>query len=101
MYARVNTFEGKADRVDDGIRHVRERVHAQAQRIDGYKGAILLVDRESGKTIGITLWESQEKMLASEEEAARIRNEATEAMQSGKPTVERYEVAFWEVENGG
>ncbi len=97
MYARVNTFEGPADRVEEGVRYMQEQVVPWGRGIDGYKGTIGLVDRDSGKTIGITLWESQDKMLASEQEATRIRNEATEAMQAEKPTVERYEVAVWEV----
>ncbi len=97
MYARVNTFEGSTDRVDDGIRDIQERIVPWARDMQGCKGAIALVDRESGKTIGITLWESQEAMLASENEAAGLRAGSAEAMGGGAPGVERYEVAVWEV----
>ena len=96
MYARVNVIETPADRIEEGVRVLRDQVIPAVQRIDGYKGLIGLVDRQSGKTLGITLWEDQDKMLASEEEASRIRSEAAEAM-GAKPTVERYEVAIWEV----
>ena len=97
MYARVNTFEGSGDRIDAGVRDIQERIVPWARGMDGCKGTIALVDRESGKTIGITLWESQEAMLASENEAAGLRAGAAEVMGGGAPTVERYEVAVWEV----
>jgi hypothetical protein len=96
MYARVNTFEGAVDRIDDGVRDIQERIVPWARETDGCKGAIALVDRESGKTIGITLWESQEAMLASETSAAELRSGSADVM-GGSPQVERYEVAVWEV----
>ncbi len=96
MYARVNTFEGSADRIDDGIRDIQERIVPWTRETDGCKGAIALVDRESGKTIGITLWETQEAMLASESEAAGLRAGSADVM-GGTPSVERYEVAVWEM----
>jgi hypothetical protein len=96
MYARVNTFEGSADRIDDGIRDIQDRIVPWARETDGCKGAIALVDRESGKTIGITLWESQEAMLSSENEAAGLRAGSAEVF-GGTPKVERYEVVLWEV----
>ena len=47
--------------------------------MDGFKGMIALGDRQSGKTLGITFWESEEAMRASEEEANRLREESAEA----------------------
>ena len=97
MYARVNVIEASADQVDEGVSLIRDRVLPAVSSIDGFSGLIGLVDRDSGKTLGITLWESQEAMLASEQEAGRIRSEMTDALGQAKPTVERYEVAIWEV----
>ena len=64
--------------------------------MDGCKGVIALGDRESGKTIGITLWESQDKMLASESQAAELRSASAEVV-GATPQVERYEVVIWDV----
>jgi hypothetical protein len=97
MYARVNTLEGPADRIEDGIRYMRERVVPWGREIDGFKGTIALVDPDTGKSIGITFWEDQDKMLASETAAAEVRSGAAEAFGGGTPTVERYEVVLWEV----
>ena len=75
MYARVNTFEGPPDRVDEAVRNVREQILPQLQRQDGFEGLIGLVERQDGRLIGVTLWESEEAMRASEEEAKRLRGE--------------------------
>ena len=46
----------------------------------------------------ITLWESETAMQASEEEANRIRREVAGNLgATGEPTVERYEVALYEI----
>lgn len=38
-----------------------------AQRSGGFDGMYVLVDRESGNALTLTLWESREAMQASEE----------------------------------
>jgi hypothetical protein len=58
VYARVSMFEGSADQMDESLRHAREQVLPQAKQDEGFKGMIALGDRQSGKTLGITLWES-------------------------------------------
>ncbi len=60
---------------------------------------IALVDRHSGKTLGITFWESEEAMRASEEVANRLREESAEAGSGTIAGVERYEVGLFEVES--
>jgi hypothetical protein len=60
---------------------------------------IALVDRHSGKTLGITFWESEEAMRASEEVANRLREESAEAGSDTIAGVERYEVGLFEVES--
>ena len=55
----------------------------------------MLVDRQTGSAIAITLWEDERTLRASEERANALRAEAAEGMgASDQPTVERYEVVF-------
>ncbi|MDP9478473.1 MAG: hypothetical protein M3R38_22795, partial [Actinomycetota bacterium] len=79
MYARVNTFEGPSERVDEAIRTVREQVLPQLQRQGGFKGLTGMVEPQAGKVIGVTLWESEEALSASEQEADRLRRESAQA----------------------
>ena len=101
MHARVSIFEGSPDEIDEGLRQAREQVLPQARQMDGFKGIIALGDRQSGKTLGITLWESEEDMRASEEAANRLREESAEAGGGTVAGVERYEVGLFEVPSAG
>ena len=62
--------------------------------MDGFEGVYYLVDRQSGKALTIILWESEEAMRASEEEANRLRSESAESAGATVENVERYEVAI-------
>jgi hypothetical protein len=89
MYARVATFESDPTRVDDAIAMVREQV-GSGQTPTGLEGAkmLMLVDRETGKGVGITLFDS--------EEAMRRGDDALNAMNPGA-TERRVSVEFFEV----
>jgi heme-degrading monooxygenase HmoA len=99
VYARVSTLEGPPELMDEGLRQAREVVLPQGRLMDGFKGMIALGDRHSGKTLGITFWESEEAMRASEEAANRLRKESAKAGGDTLASVERYEVGLFEVEN--
>jgi len=88
MYARVATFESDPSTVDDAIAMVREEVAGDTPA--GLEGAkmLMLVDRETGKGVGITLFES--------EDAMRRGDEALNAMSPGG-SERRVSVEFFEV----
>jgi hypothetical protein len=87
--------------MDEGLRQAREVVLPMARQIEGFEGMIALGDRQSGKTLGITFWESEEAMRASEEAAGRLREETAEAGGDTIAGVERYEVGLFEVPSEG
>ena len=88
MYARVATFESDPASVDQAIEMVRNEVAGDTPA--GLEGAkmLMLIDRSSGKGIGITLFES--------EDAMRRGDEALNAMSPGG-TERRTSVEFFEV----
>ncbi len=100
MFARVATYTGTSDQVVEAIRLVRENVLPRTEQLDGYKGAYFLVDRQNGKSLAVTLWESEEAMSASEEEANNLRSEVADALDTQMVGVERYEVAVAAQEGG-
>jgi hypothetical protein len=89
MYARVATFESDPANVDDAINVVRTAVESgdTPAELEGAK-MLMLVNRESGRGLGITLFES--------EEAMRRGDEALNAMNPGA-TERRTSVEFYEV----
>jgi heme-degrading monooxygenase HmoA len=101
MHARMTTLEGSPDQMAEGLREIREDVLPQLQQQDGFKGFIVLDNRQSGKLIGFSLWESEQAMQASEEVADRTRRESAETMSDTIAGVERYEVSLFEVPSAG
>src|ERR671912_343101 len=101
MHARMSTLEGPPDRMDEGLRHVREQVLPLLHQQDGFKGFVAFGDRQSGKLIGVSFWENEQAMQASEEVGNRERNESAEAMGDTVAGVERYEVSVFEVPSTG
>jgi len=89
MYARVATFEGDPANVDDAIQLVRGEVES-GNTPAGLEGAkmLMLINRETGKGLGLTLFES--------EEAMRRGDQALDAMSPGG-TERRTSVEFYEV----
>jgi len=89
MYARIASFEGDPAHVDEDIAMVRGQVES-GEAPPGLENAkmMMLVNRETGKGLGITLFES--------EEAMRKGDEVLNAMNPGgggrRTSVEFYEV---------
>jgi hypothetical protein len=90
MHARVATFE-LGDGLDETVSRIRSEVESGTRPpgLEDAKGVMVLVDRASGKSIGITLFD--------DEEALRRGDEALNAMSPGgggsRTGVEFYEVA--------
>ena len=101
MHARMTTMEGSSERLDEGLREIKEDVLPQLQQQDGFKGFVVFDNRQSGKLIGFSLWESEQAMQASEEVGDRTRRESAQTMSDTIAGVERYEVALFEVPSAG
>ena len=92
MFARVSTFQGDPQQLDQGINYIQESVLPDVRPDERLEGVYHLVDRQSGKAISITLWETEESMRASEEEANQLRAGIAEAANATIESVETYEV---------
>ena len=95
--ARVSVLEGSPESLDEGTRYAQDQILPQVRQVSGFKGVVSLVDRERGRTKLITLWESDEALRASEEQANQLRQRAAEGAASRVVGVERYEVALAEL----
>jgi heme-degrading monooxygenase HmoA len=91
--ARVSSLEGSADRIDESVQKTRDETLPSARELSGFKGAIGLADRQSGRLKLITLWESAQALRATEGQADRLRQEAAERGGQRIVGVDRYEVA--------
>lgn len=89
MFARVTSIDAE---LSDEVLAFRAAILAEAQALPGFAGALDLVDRERGRAIAVTLWESEEALRASER--------ARRPEGSGGPTVELYEARVYPAGGG-
>jgi hypothetical protein len=64
------------------------------EETDGFKGFTLLLDRSGGQGIGISFWENEDSMRASDELADQARRGAAEAGSGSDRGKEYFEVAI-------
>lgn len=92
MYARSTTIQAEPSLVDAGIRYVRDLVLPVMTGMTGCVGLSLLVDRNSGRCIATSAWQSADAMRASAQEIHPIRYRAADAF-GGSADVEEWEIA--------
>ena len=93
MFARTTTIQGNRAKIEDGIAYVRDQVFPGVKAMDGCVGMSLLVDRESGRCIATTAWESEAAMSGSAEKVRPLRDAAEQALGSSTSDVDVWEVA--------
>jgi heme-degrading monooxygenase HmoA len=98
MYARMAIIQGKPEKVDEVIRYFQEQLLRQAKKIKGFKEGYFMVNRQTGKVTGMTLWETQQGLQDSTSLAGHVIPEMVKLSGSTQgPMVETYEVAVAEV----
>jgi len=67
MFTRLLRIKTGTDRIDEASKLFEENVIPLCQNQKGFQGAYYLADRETGICLLMTLWESKEDMVATEE----------------------------------
>lgn len=93
MRARSTTIEAQPESIDAGVAYVYDEVMPAVETMDGCIGISLLVDRESGRCIATTAWETTDAMDASAEPVAPLRDRAAESFRGSAMTAE-WEIAI-------
>lgn len=97
MWARISTYEGSPEAIEESVSYARENILPKARQLAGYRGIYLVADRQTGKSLSITLWDSEEDLRASEAEADRLRQESADHVGDTIAGVERFEVMLQEL----
>lgn len=93
MYARSNTIQAQLSSIDAGIAFMRDEVMSELGGMPGWVGLSLLVDRESGRCIVTTAWESENAMHDSASRVRQLRNRARDIFGGDGPLIEEWEIA--------
>ena len=92
MFARIGTF--LARRVDDEVtRRAQMETFRILQSIPGFAGVNIFADRQTGKTIAISLWEKKENAEAYGRDTYPAVLQSLERVVEGTPEVDSYEVS--------
>jgi heme-degrading monooxygenase HmoA len=93
MYARVFRIQVDTRRIDEGIEIYEDGYVPEAEQQKGFKGAMLLGDRETGKGMAISMWESEADARATEQSGfvQQVLGRFTEIF-AEPPTMEGYEI---------
>ena len=95
MHARVSTYELAPEKLDDGIRGFREATD-RIRQLEGIQEVFVLVDRENGQAVTITLWEDAQTMTSSRVAASRARSDAARTAYGEVKSSCEYEVVIRE-----
>jgi heme-degrading monooxygenase HmoA len=100
MHARMTRYEGGTpENIEANLETKKGVLPTEFGQTEGMRGAVFLADRQSGTIVVISLWDDEEAMRASEDEATRVREEATGPGETA--SVERYEVPLLRVVQAG
>src|SRR6476469_1046501 len=87
----IHQLQAQPSCIDAGIAHVRDEVMPALAALDGFIGLSLLVDRESGRCIAASAWETEEAERASAEQIGPVRDRAAKVF-GGTATAEPWEI---------
>jgi hypothetical protein len=71
MYARVTRMNGSADQIEQAVRSIEDST-STIQQLAGLQRALLLVDRQAGEAMTITVWDTQAHMEEARATARQI-----------------------------
>jgi heme-degrading monooxygenase HmoA len=94
VYARSTTVHARRESIDDGIARIRDAVMPAVMDMDGCVGMSLIVDRDSGRCIATTAWDSEGAMRASAEQVRTLRENAAGAFGGPIDRVEQWEIGL-------
>jgi heme-degrading monooxygenase HmoA len=85
-------MQAQTSSIDNGIAYMRDELTRELENIDGFVGISLLADRESGRCIITTAWETEDAMSASADKAKELRSQATERLHGNVEKIEDWEI---------
>jgi hypothetical protein len=90
--ARVSTLACSPYRVRDMLHAVREQILGEASELDGWRGALTLVDLDTGDTKVVTFWASDDALRRSEIRETQLRGRVAAVGEAAVVAIDRYDV---------
>lgn len=87
MVARTSSWKGSPESLQRWAEHCDTQVKQFVAALPGNAGVAFLIDRDGGRGLTLTLWESEEAAAETDKNAERSRSSTVEA--TGVELVER------------
>ena len=95
MFARIGTFHSAPEHVDDDVaQHAREQALSRLRQLPGFIGLHVFADRQTGNTIGPSLWETEAALRAWEQMRRPIIAEQAAGAGHTEQESANYELVF-------
>src|SRR5712664_4335331 len=95
-FVSVNTISGDPDKVDAATVFVRDKVLDVLRSLKGYRATVMGVDRQIGRSVVSTTWDTLADLEASNSEVSVLRKEAAHAAGADDVQVEIFEAPVLE-----
>ncbi|NNC12983.1 hypothetical protein HII28_14000 [Planctomonas sp. JC2975] len=92
MFARVQTVHQPAEKLDALAKLAHEQL-AAAPELHGFRDFYYLVDRDNGKALVISFWDTEEDVRRLEADNASVREQVKAEARLESPVSEVFEVA--------
>ena len=91
-HARLTEVSGNPADFDQAVRVIKDSVIPAARSLPGFVGGFWLGDRDTGKGLAVTLFDSAENIAVTRQTASGIRSRAAEDARSTIGSVREYEI---------
>jgi len=79
VVARTSTWAGSSEALDKWEEHVKAKVSGFVAGLPGNAGGAFFIDRDAGKALTLTLWETEEAAAETDKFADQSRASTVEA----------------------
>jgi heme-degrading monooxygenase HmoA len=90
-------FEGSAEEIESAVALAREELLQLERQMPGFRGLILLADKDAGRLVSLSLWESEELMQQSEASARMLARLGAQSIGGKRVAIEPFDVALFEL----
>jgi heme-degrading monooxygenase HmoA len=97
VFARVHVLQTTPEQSEAGLQIFREQLRPWLRDASGYRGLIRLEDKQSGKTLVISLWADEEALRASDEAGDRLAELTAQTTGATRLAIEQYEATLFDV----
>jgi quinol monooxygenase YgiN len=97
VFARLHILKTTPEQHDRGLEIIQEQLLPYLRDSTGFRGLIRLDDRESGKTLVITLWADEAALQASHRAGDHFSTLAAETSGATRLALEQYEATLFDL----